>query len=491
MTDAQFVAWLKDSTAVRCVLIEVTVKTGGSETVRYLSNKGYVTSPTDVPANTRYAPYIVGGIKFTETISLEGTASLSWGDIEIDNTSGDRDAWLDDVWDNRSIKVFIGDLSWARAEFRLVFDGITAKIATKNRGRINLVISDKLQRLNQPITEQKLGGSTQNADRLIPLCFGECHNVEPLLVDPVVNEYQVHNGAIEGIIEVRNNGVPVTFTPLLATGKFRLAAQPSGQITASVQGSSAYGYSNKVATLISIIAQNFGIVERRFTWATEIDATSFNAMAASDLQPVGIYIPERQNILDVINKLAASIGARVFIDRTGKLAITKLSLPQTGPGTVVEPKDIKQHSLHVSQLPPVKAAVLLGYCKNWSVQDSGIAAGVPSDHTDLYKQEWLTVTRTNTATQADYKTFVEPVQEDTLLLTSADAVAETNRRLAMWSTQRKVYRYEGMPWLMLEQLGAAQTLKNNRFGLALGKVGQIVSLATDWLNPHITVEILI
>jgi hypothetical protein len=32
---------------------------------------------------------------------------------------------------------------------------------------------------------------------------------------------------------------------------------------------------------------------------------------------------------------------------------------------------------------------------------------------------------------------------------------------------------------------------NTRFGLSNGARGQIVSLATDWLNPHITVEVLI
>lgn len=673
MTDAQFVAWLKDHSAIRCVLVEVNVKTGGVETTRFLSNKGYVTSPTDTPANTRYSPYIAGGVKFTETLSLDGTASLSFGDIEIDNLSGDRDAWLDDVWDNRAIKVFIGDVRWDRTDFRQIFDGVVAGIQTKNRTRINLRVSDKLQRLNGPVSETKLGGATSNADRLLPLCFGECHNIEPLLVDPSVNEYQVHDGAIEQIIEVRDNGVPVAFTPYLTTGKFRLSAQPSGQITASVQGatyqsnllgdngtltttlrwgqtridvipadvaapdgsmtawkiiedsdpatnthilnssnytasasttytwsvyvkaaertvvrlrgqtnlgfltdvvrdlttgervvgntvstatdvgngwwrisvtattpvgtttagwavwlyneaqttsyvgvpgsgmyvwkpqlevgsiatvqgySSATGtystYNNTVATIARLLATKYGTSSRFTDSETEADGLTKFDLACP--QPVGIYFKDRTNVIEALNKLADSVGGRVLINRSGKLSLIKLSLPQATPGTSVQPKDIVQHSLAVSQMPKVQGAVKLGYCKNWTVQQSNIAAGVPINHADLYKQEWLTQTRTDSVALADYKTFAEPEMEETLLLASSDAIAETLRRLGMWSVQRKVFKYVGMPWLMLEELGASQTLTSTRFGLEAGKTGQIISLATDWLDPHITVEILI
>lgn len=490
MTDAQFLAWLKDSSAIRCALVEVNVKSGGVEITRYLSNQGYVTKPTDTPANTRYSPYVVGGIKFTEMLSLDGTAGLSFGDIELDNMSGDRDDWLNDVWTNRSIKVFIGDVRWLRTDFRLVFDGMVAGVDTKSRTRINLKVGDKLQRLNSPVTENKLGGTTSNADKLIPLCFGECHNIEPLLVDASVNEYQVHDGPIESIIEVRDNGVPVAFTPTLSTGKFRLAAQPSGgQITASVQGDKPSTYANDVASIVTRLATGFGLAGSRLL-TSELDATAFTAFAAANTQPVGLYLKERTNVIDAMNQLAVSVGARVLIARSGLLSILKLTLPQALPGTTVTPTDMVAQSLFVSQMPAVKAAVQVGYCRNWTVE-STIAAGVPQDHAALYKQEWLTITRTDTGTQADYKTFVEPVMEQTLLLTNADALAEANRRLNMYNTQRKVIKYTGMPWLMLETLGGSQTVVNSRFGLSAGVTGQIISLATDWLNPHITVEVLI
>lgn len=775
MTDAQFAAWLKKSASISCVLVEVNVMVGGVETTRYLSTKGYVSGPADTPANTHYAPGIVGGVKFTETLPLDGTATLAFGDIEIENIAGNRDSWFDDVWNNRAIKVFIGDVSWIRSDFRQIFEGIVAGIDAKDRGRINLKISDKLQRLNTPITENKLGGTTANADRLLPLCFGECHNITPLLTDSTVNEYQVHDGPIENIIEVRDNGVPVAFTPFLTTGKFRLTVQPSGQITASVQGAKpaevlsaemnseftcdsfstwtesvvgiasivagkirvtssgaqvrltkrfptvpglkyrvsmsvtatggfaqaimslvgatnvvaangpqittvasgnsatpsidftatgfestvvlyvtgagVYGdydnisfkqvqdgsYMNTAPTLIRYIATRYGSATNKLSY-DELDSDLF-AFEQSFVQPVGLYVTERTNTIQAITDLANSIGAKPVFNRGGKFTLVRIKAaseaptaslfwPMDGPNTYlftgwsaltgtytysggkgivasnagvtngvtvsvsfpgasysrikmkikrtsgsgwsglctystdghtaittfsntlspnplavgeekilvwdmenltaggtdwvtstvrtvrislgldgandafeidwisiepgvsnVTPTDIVQGSLAMSSLPAVKAGVKIGYCKNWTVE-TNIAAGVDIRHADLYGQEWLTITQTDTATQTNYKTFADPEQQDTMLLTNADAMAEAVRRLSLYNKQRKVLKYEGMPWLMLDLLGATQILTNSRFNLS-GTEAQIISTSVDWLNPHITVEILV
>lgn len=490
MTDAQFVAWLKESTAMRCVLAEVVVRVGGVETTRYLSTAGYMTSATDTPASTLYMPIITGGAKFTETLSLDGAASISVGDLELDNLNGEQDSWIDDIWANRSIKMYVGDVSWPRADFRLILDGLVAKLDVKSRQKINITISDKMQRLNSPVTEAKLGGSTANEDRLIPLCFGECSNIEPLLVDATVNEFQVHNGPIEDIVEVRDNGVPVSFTKFLSTGKFRLAAQPYGQITCTVQGDKPSGvYANDIGAIIKRIATAYGNADTRLL-SGEINTASFTAFSATNMQPVGLYMKDRMNVIEALTKLANSVGARVFFDRSGLLSIVQISLPRSDTGTVVTADDIADRSLLISYMPPVQAAVMLGYCKNWTVQQT-LAAGLKGKIAAYYRKDWLTVTRTNLTVQANYKTYVEPLMQETLLLVKTDAINEAVRRRILWNTQRKVFKYTGMPWLLLEPIGSTQTIQNSRFGLSAGVKGQIISTSIDWLNPRITVEVLI
>jgi len=488
MTDELFIKWLKESSGVRCVLMEVGVKVGGVETTRYLSSKGYVTGSGDTPANTNYSPVIVGSVKFTESMQIDGGVSLSFGDIEVDNLTGNRDSWLDDIWVNRSANIYIGDVRWPKSDFKLIFSGLVVGVDSKNAGRLNLKLGDKLQRLNTPVTEVKLLGSTANKDALIPLCFGECHNVSPLLVDATVNEYQVHNGPIEGIIEVRDNGVPVLFTPFVATGKFRLTSQPTGVVTCSVQGDKPSTYANTIAALVKRLAIGFGQVEKRFTLA-EIDATSFDAFAASNTQPVGLYLKDRANVLESTTRLVASVGGRLTVNRAGKLALVALSLPRATAGRSVSSTDMLERSLALSQFPVVEAGVKLGYCKNYTVQDN-LQTGIPQEHVSLFKDEWLTVTRTDSLAAANYVTYTEPVLDETLLLTAADATAEANRRLGMVSTQRKVFKYVGLAHMMLEELGGTQTITHTRFGLSSGVRGQIISLATDWLDPHITIEVI-
>lgn len=494
ITEQQFVQWLKNDSAIRCVLMEVGVQVDGVETTRYLSNKGYVTGVSDTPANVSYSPVIAGGIKFTESMTLDGSASLSYGDIELNNFSGERDSWLDDVWANRPVSVYIGDVSWAREDFRKIFDGVVVGIDSRRRERINLKLGDKLQRLNTPVTEQKLGGTTANKDRLIPLCFGECHNIEPLLVDPVTLEFQVHDGPIEDIIEVRDNGVPVEFTKFLSTGKFRLNQAPVGTITCSAQGSKTdelgnTNYTNKVTGIIRRLAVSYGNVEQKFTIA-DLDQSQLNTFDLAHQQPVGLYLNDRANVLEVCNRLASSIGARLVMTRGGLLRLVKLDVDNVVPARTVTPSDIGQHSLNVSQMAPVVAGVKLGYCKNWTVQNN-LQTGLPADHISLFAQEWLTVTKTDDGVAEKYKMFSDPAMIETLLLTETDADAEATRRLNMFKVQRKVFQYKGLLHLMLEELGAGQVLVHTRFGLSEGKSGQIISITTDWLNPHVDLEVLV
>lgn len=489
MTDADFQTWLKSSSAVRCVLIEVGVLSGGVETARYLSNKGYVTGAADTPANTGYQPIAEGGIKVSERISLDGAASLTYGDIELDNTDGVRDSWLNDVWANRSIKVYLGDMRWPRADFQQIFNGVVSDIDSRTRNRLNLKLRDKLQRLNTPVSETKLGGATENADRLIPLTLGECHNVEPLLADPATELYQVHGGAIEDIIEVRDEGVPVSVTKQVASGTFTLDQSAEGLITASVQGDKPTAYSNTVADLVQRLATGYGHATERFT-NDDIDAANFSAFATANPQPVGLYVGDRANVLECCTRLAGSVGAQPVMSRAGLLRLLKIELPPSGTPTVITAADMVERSLQISERLEVIAAVKLGYARNWTVQQN-LQTGIPASHKDLYAQEWLTVTKSDSAVATTYKLHSEPEMQETCLLVAADADTEAQRRLDLRKVPRTIYRFEGFSQMLTLELGQAVTLTHERFGLAAGVDGMVVGLSPDWMAGRCTVEVLV
>lgn len=489
MTDADFLAWAASPTALRCVLVEVGVNVGGVETVRYLSNRNYVTTPTDAPANQVYLPVLSGAVTITEKLSIDGAASMSFGDVEVDN-AGELDGWLGDVWTNRAITVFIGDPGWPRANFRPIFAGTVARLGSRSRKSLNIVLRDKLQRLNTPMTDTKLGGATDNKDRLLPLCFGECHNVEPLLVDPAMLKYQVHAGAIERIIEVRDNGVPVAFTGSLSTGTFTLSAAPSGTITASVQGDKAGGtYRNTIGALIPYIVTTYGKVVDRFS-AGDLDSAQITTFSAAHPQSVGIYVTARTNVLEACATIASSVGAQLVMSRSGLLRLLKIALPAASTPTVVGPDRMVMHSLAPVDRPDVRAAVKLGFARNWTPQ-TGLQTGIPEAHKKLFEQEWLTTSASDATVATLHRLELEAEQEDTALLVESDAQTETNRRLSLWKVARTVWGYEGTPDLMLEALGGTQTMINSRFDMSAGVTGQIVGLSQDWAKCRVNVEVLV
>lgn len=412
---------------------------------------------------------------------------MSVGTIDIHNEDGALDGWLDEVWANRAVRVYLGDATWPRADFRLIFAGLVDKLDSSAPNRLSIVLRDKLQRLNTPATDVKLGGDTDNKDRLQPITLGECHNINPLLSDPSQHEYQWHQGSAERLIEVRDNGVPVSTTTTLGTGKFRLLATPAGQITASVQGRTPY--SNTVAGLVQALAQNYGTPTERFTTA-DLDSAQLAAFAAACPQPVGVYLGDRANVLQICQELAASVGAQCVMSREGRLRIMRLTVPGAGTPIAIGPQDYEAKSLKIKERSQVVAGVKLGYCKNWSVQNN-LDTGIPPEHKDLFAQEWLTVTATAPAVVDAYKLFTEPEQTDTLLLTEADAQAEANRRLALWSVQRTIYQVKGYARCLLLELGQAVTLTGNRFGLQAGKTGTVVGLQLDWMAGRATVEVLV
>jgi len=326
MTDAQYAAWLADTKAIRLLLAEAVVRISGTETTRYMSTSAYVTTAGETPAHQYHVPVMLANVTVSEQLSLTGEASMSIGEIELDNTSGDLDSWLGDVWVNRPCRLYLGDPRWPRSDFRLVFDGIVADIGSKSRTTLGLKLRDKLQRLNTAIGETKLGGSTTNKDSLLPHAFGEVHNVTPLLTDPAALRYQVHNGLVESIFEVRDNGLPVSVTVDVGTGTFALNQSPDGAITVSAQGSSAGGYANTVSGLVQRLATAYGKVADRFVTA-DLDTTNLAAFEAAHPQPVGLWVPDRMNVLNACRELAGSLGAQVTMSRTGKMRLQKIDLP--------------------------------------------------------------------------------------------------------------------------------------------------------------------
>lgn len=488
---ADFITWLKSKTSVRLVLVEAYVMVNGVETIRYMSNFGWKSGPNDYPPNQHYEPIVKTGIQFTQQLSTTGDfARLSTGDIEIENLNSERESWLDDIWTGRVIRAWIGDERWARADFQPIFVGVMAPIARKSDTRLALKLRDKSKRLDGAMTEHKLGGTGPNADSIIPLCFGECHNVTPLLIDEGLLKYQVHDGPIEGIIEVRVNGQKVAHIPDVTTGTFILVRQPAGTVTCSVWGEKFGGvYRNTVSSLIQRIVTGYGKDMDRFIDA-DLDLTNLNNFDAANQQAVGLYINDRTNVLVACQMLASSIGAQISMTRLGLMRLIKVALPVPGERRPIMQNEFVHGSLQPAGTIDPVAAIKLNYCKNWTPQ-KGLVTDIPAEHIQLFASDWLTVTSVDPEVKVDHKLSGEVIPTDTMLIDENEAQAEADRQRDMWKEVHVTYEGEGYPELLDLQLGQPIICYNDQYSMSDGKVGIVMRLTPDWDSGHVKVGFLV
>lgn len=530
-TYEELVAWATSQDAIRTILVHVE---GFDSGPLYLSNTPYVTEAGDTPASVSYIPCLVGSLSFTESLDINGgTASIGYGTIDINNHDGRYDEWASYIWKNKSIKIFLGDPRWVRGDFVQIFEGIVDDLVINTRSTISIQLCNKLERLNQAISEKTLTtlypstanelnpnitpiqpvgatnairpvGAVQNRESVLPLCFGECFNVTPLKISSALTDgntnqeiYMVHDGQIEAIIEVRDNGVPLTpgtgYTVNLSNGTFTLLRAPFGTITCDVQGAKPSGtYLSGLGQIIQHIVLNYGPAEVPKYTVGEIDT---GILAQYNQFDVGIYITDRENVFDICQRLASSVGASLSQSHDGKLSLSRLTLPGY---TVAEPivTSINEtntlfEGISLRERVAVKGAIKLAYAKNFTEQGDGMAGAVPQQSLDIFKKPYQYVTPKDNTVINTYKLTTQPLEEEQLLVDEVQATAEANRRLTLFKTSRTIFEVQGRMDFTTMTLGLGVTLQNYRFGLETPKPGVVVSTSKDWVTGKTTIGVLV
>jgi len=483
LTAEQIAAWLKSNDAAHCLLADMGAKTDAGEETRYVSSLAFN------DAGTVYLP-VLDPESVNYDVNFTNGRFLTIGNISLFNLDGYLDSWLDDIWTNRAIDIYFGDVRWPKADFIQLLSGTIRDIDSQDNETLDLVFKDKLERLNMALTDEKLGGSTNNKDRLLPTLFGEGHNLSPLFSDPTILEHTINNGEIERIIEVRDNGQPVSITEDLPNGLFELNQQSFGKVTVDAQGDKFGGiYRKTIADIIERIVTGFGLAANRFT-AGDIDSANFSAFNAANQQPVGIYAESKENILNIISDLADSIGAKPIITPLGKMQLFQLTLPPPSTTRTITTQDIEDDSLHIVSRTEVRGAVKIGYALNWTVQKN-LETVIPDKHKETFERDFYTVVAENATTKADYRLDAEPTQRNTYLLVEADALAEANRELTMAEVPRVTYGFTGLSTLFDLEFGQGVILEHPRFGLDSGKEGVVVRIAPDFENMTSEIEVII
>lgn len=458
VSDADYQAWLESPSERRVVLAELT-HAGGTE---YLSNRGYITASGDTPASTPYpgalleVPYIAAGI--------DGRAAL--GDMLIVNDGGDKDAWFARKWAGHPVRLYLGDPAWARADFRLIVDGLIDQVLADGGGGIRVQFYDQRRKFDALVQSTELADGAP-----APIAWGSVFNATPRLIDAATHTYQVHDDACT-VAEVREGGTALGSVTDNGDGTFSLTASPSNQITADVEQAT-----NTTAGIVQAIAAKIGV--------TAIDTASMSAFP--NTATVGLFLRDATRAAYALDALLEGTAGWWAFDRLGQLIIGRLEIPAS-PSKALGPGQIVERGVEITRVDPPFSKTSLGYRPNETRQVSGLAGALSEADRALYGEEHALVHTEPTLVGFPFAVERELIRSRFKVET--DAQAECDRRATLRSENRITYRVTCKTAPFSFALGDGVTLTYPRYGLDAGVACLVVGIEDHPTRNRCVLELL-
>ena len=261
------------------------------------SDRGWIGEPGDAArSNIYYAPRLAAAIAIEESFNPlpEGPRrTITAGEIVLHNADGAM-AGLGGRWEIFGRPVAIYRLPY-QAPFRVAFSTGTQIASFRTVGvpygtdTLRFAIGGAQLDLGMPACAVYggtggLDGNSTLVGKYKPRALGTVLNTQPVMLDFGLQIYQVHDGEIAGISELRDKGIALiyggnfaTYAAMIAAaappagywysciavGVVRLGASPSGTITVDCSGDSATatgGYSNSLPGMARKVIEGLGAV---------------------------------------------------------------------------------------------------------------------------------------------------------------------------------------------------------------------------------------
>jgi hypothetical protein len=497
VSDAQFADWLKADNRRRCVLVEAVAYSGGSEVTRYLSNLGYTSAPGESPANTAYEDILTGipEIRSYMGEAFRGRSLITYGDVEIDNSGGARDAWLNDAWHLREIRIYLGDPSWQRSDFRLVFKGVTDDIRARDGNTLALRIKDRQALLDVPLQTATISAGTLTG-RKKPVCYGTCYRVPAPSVDSSSQVYQCSDKPLLAIDAVYEDGFTITGSCLLdPTG----AVYGWGAGGAFAYSGHAIGYTAGFATADVRNVESYTgdivkriLIERAGLTEAQIDpaaVTAWNAAAGGN-RSIGYWTMEDGvTVAEALDTIMAGIGGYYTVDRDGRITGGVFDRPSLANSVLtLTADDIEDGEVELLKriVPPLSER--LGYTPYWGLVSSvNTGAGLTAQQIARLRTRYDVHTTAYTL-GFEHQGSIGDLSP-TLFASSAGAISEASRRRDLWSDLRFVFRVRAFLGAQQVKIGDCVTLTVPRYGFDAGEKTIVVGMRETITGGYVELEL--
>ena len=350
-----------------------------------------------------------------------------------------------------------------------------------------------------------------NINTPVPICLGKCFNIEPKLIDSFNHVYQVHEGSIAEIREIRSNGVilngPNTDNPQYEVntiiGCFRLLVHDqTTQLTCDIIGASARGtgHNNTYNIVLHSAAMlvEWLALEKTSLTSADICSDSFPSVKFTNTDPLGLYIRDETDIAPLIIDIMSSVGGFIRFHRTCLLQITRIVDPEFEDSELLIDEDLiveKGLSLGTTEIP--KNSVTLGYNKNWTIQ-SNIASSITESSgelLELFTNEYSSAVAYNTTSNIleQYPLAIDEDLVGTLICDyfddTANAQKEADRRRDLRNKKRTTYKIKSTTAPFTLAIGDTIEVNHRRFGFSFTKKALIIGMNEKPTNQRIDLEV--
>jgi hypothetical protein len=469
---------------------------GTATTTVRVSDHGLVTGSGDSPAKTLYEARIVEPISFERSMfssgKIGGLSKTNFGTLVLGNADAGLDAMAGYAFDGRSVVIKIGSDTDAYSDFTTIFTG-TADSINFDETLISVLLKDKQLLFETPVQGTLYAGSggTEGGDDLKgkpkPLTFGKVNNITPVRVDVANAIYQVHDGQIEAIDAVYDNGVVVAtadYTNDLTNGRFTLDSVSTGTITADVQGAKPSGsYKSTADQIIRLLVTTYG----GLTDPGDLDTASFTALNTANSSVVGIYVSSATAMQTILDAIANSVSAFYGFKRDGTFQVGRVEAPAASADASFTAVEVIELERMATAIPPYRTVI--DHTRNFTVQDSDrVSASTTDARRTFIENQYRNETNTDTGVQTIHPE-APTLAVTTLLTTAANAATEAARLQALFGADRDFYKVKLKTQPFTLELNDTVQITFARYNLTSGKKFRVISLIEDAANNEIDLEL--
>ena len=472
-----FSQWIAQP-ALRCFLIEATyLESGQSKTLRR-ATMAYRSKASDTPALMPYPDTIIGMGDFTRdmTEAFVGFSTSGAGAIELFLDDEVKRLITQGNFAGQAVTIKAGSPDWPLAQFgTLIKHAISAGLEQVDDSTVKLTFRDRASVFDKPLLTATYTSITAKGEYK-PMCLGQCFNISPVLIDANAKQYQVNNGPVEAITQVRENGLSIPFTANLTEGTFTTVNAVKGRITADVKGHKHSGSWLKNATqLVNYLLSTLSLVP-----TTDVGVLP-------DHQ-VGVYVTDNTQIKAILDELVTSVGGAWLYNRHNQFRIIRY----TGPGTVTHTLSLDEYEDNtlrpIRRIEPLKS-IKLGYGKNFTPQADGLAGSVRETRpatARLYEKEFSYSESKNSPITTQFPE-AQAITVPSALVNEADCQAESDRRKALAASVRHVWELTAFATPFTFNLGETIKVQTGRNHFLTGVITRLVD---DYDDESVQVELV-